>query len=127
MYIPEKEGKSRPVLHIIDAETRFNEASFLSKNRYNYYNLQSGILFIKRWSAIYIGFLECIMTDQGSVFISKEWKSNCDLEKIELIHRATESHNSLGLCEKHHSNLRMVYQKLRCDHPDVHCDIAVLK
>lgn len=123
MYLPDKTEKSRPVLHIVDAGTRFSAAAFLPK-------IDTTTIwhtFLKIWSTIYIGFPECILTDQGSVFISKEWNSNCDLAQIRLIHTGTESHNSLGLCEKYHSTLRTIFQKLRCDFPNLPCDIALAK
>ena len=123
MYLKDKKGTSRPVLHIIDAGTRFGAAAFLPKLDTNtIWNT-----FIKIWSTTYIGFPECMLTDQGSVFVSKDWKSNCSMAEIKLFHTGTESHNSLGLCQKYHSTLRTIYQKLRSDRPNLPCDIALSK
>lgn len=68
-----------------------------------------------------------MLTDQGSVFISKEWKSNFSLAEISLINKGAESHNSLRLCEKYHSTVRTIYQKLGPDHPYFPCGIALSK
>jgi len=74
---------------------------------------------------MYVGFPESMLTDQGSAFVSKEWKYNCELAEIELRHTGTESHNSLGSAETYHALLRRTYQKTRMDHPTVPVDVSL--
>ena len=123
MFLKDKKNRSRPVLHIIDAGTQFSSASFLKESSTNtVWNT-----FVKIWSSMYVGFPESLLTDQGSVFLSKEWAYNCETSEIKLHHTGTESHNSLGIGEKYHSTLRTIYQKGRCDHRDLPENIALAK
>ena len=59
-----------------------------------------------------------MLTDQGSVFVSKEWTTSCHSSNIDLRHTGTESHNSLGNGETYHAMLRRIYNKVRLEHPD---------
>ena len=121
---PGKRGtktRSFPVLHVVDAGTKFQNAVFLTKLDTN----SIWNTFVKMWASIYVGFPETMLTDQGSVFVSREWKYNCEVAQIELKHTGTESHNSLGAGETYHAILRVVYQKTRRDHPTVPCDVTL--
>ena len=121
---PGKRGtktRSFPVLHVVDAGTKFQNAAFLTKLDAN----SIWNTFVKMWASIYVGFPETMLTDQGSVFVSREWKYNCEVAQIELKHTGTESHNSLGAGETYHAILRVVYQKTRRDHPTVTCDVTL--
>lgn len=55
---------------------------------------------------MYFGMPTNMLVDQGSVFISDEWKYACELNKIQLVETGTESQNSLGAVEKFRSYLR---------------------
>ena len=57
-----------------------------------------------------------MLTDQGSVFMSKEWEYNCETASIELRHTGTDSHNSPGAGETYYALLRRVYRKTRHEH-----------
>lgn len=81
--------------------------------------------FLKIWATIYVGFPESLLTDQGSVFLSRDWKFNCELAEIELLHTGTESHNSLGAGETFHDYLRRVFQKSMADHKSVAPDVVL--
>lgn len=65
-----------------------------------------------------------MLTDQRSVFQSKELESDCDISEIRLMHSGTQTHNSLGLCEKYKCTLRKIYMKLKCDYWDTLSHIA---
>lgn len=74
----EQDCKQRPVLHVADACTKFQSATFLPF-------LDATTIsntFVKMWSAMYISFPESMLTDQGSVFVSKKWEYNCELAII---------------------------------------------
>lgn len=121
MYLSDSKGKSRPVLHVVDAGTRFSAAAFLPGSDVN----SVWNTFVKIWSTVYVGFPESFLTDQGSVFVAKEWEHNCETNDIKLRHTGTESHNSLGAGEKYHSTLRTIYQKVRTEHRNVPVDVAL--
>ena len=102
----------KPVLHVVDAGTKFQNAAFLlALDTTTIWNT-----FITIWASLYVGFPESMLTDQGSVFMSKEWEYNCETASIELRHTGTESHNSLGAGETYHALLRRVYSKTRHEH-----------
>lgn len=107
MFLPDRKKKTRPVLHIIDAGTRFRAAAFLTK--YDSQTLWN--TFVKIRSSVYVGFPESVLLDQGSVILSNEWSSNFELSGIKLFHSGTESHKSLGIGEKYHSTLRTIYRR----------------
>ncbi len=115
MFLSDDDGKSKPVLHIVDAGTKFQAAAFVPNSSVG------GVwnTFLRIWACAYIGFPESMLTDQGSVFVSHEWKYNCELMEIQLKHTGTESHNSFGAAETYHSILRRIYNKVRADFPNV--------
>jgi hypothetical protein len=82
--------------------------------------------FVRCWCAQYIGHPECLLTDQGSVFVSKDFHEKCNHADISLSHTGTASHNSLGLNEKMHAVLRNVYLKVSEDDPKVPPDDRLL-
>ena len=108
MFLKDKKGISRPVLHVIDAGTRFSAAQFLKASDVDTVRNE----FLRAWSSAYIGYPESMLTDQGSIFLSKEWRFSCDRVDISLQNTGTESHNSLGIREKYHSTLRTIYNKV---------------
>lgn len=58
-----------------------------------------------------------MLTDQGYVFLSKEWDYNCEQTVISLIKTGTECHSSLVIGEKYHSTFRTIYGKVLCHEP----------
>jgi hypothetical protein len=98
----------QPVLHVVDAGTTYQAAAFLpGEDSTTVWNT-----LIRCWSHCYVGHPQGILADQGSVFCSEEFKSNCAVHEIELRSTGTESHSSLGAGERYHDPLRRVYQKL---------------
>ncbi len=66
-----------------------------------------------------------MLTDLGSVFVSAEWKYNCELMDIHLKQTGTESHNSIGAGETYHSILRRIYNNVRTDFKSVSADTCL--
>jgi transposase InsO family protein len=66
-----------------------------------------------------------MLTDQGSVFLSRDWKASCAALEIPLRHTGTESHHSLGTGERFHAPLRRIYKKVFLDHPLVPPDVRL--
>jgi hypothetical protein len=105
----------KPVLHIVDVATTFSAANFLpAQDVSSVWNT-----FLTGWATLYIGFPECILADQGSVFMATHWKTACELSNIHLRHTGTESHNSLGSGERFHSPLRRIYEKISLEFPTI--------
>ena len=77
----------KPVLHVVDAGARFQAAAFLLKVD----TVSIWQTFLRIWATTYVGFPESVLTDQGSVFMSKEWAFNCASSGIQLRHTGTES------------------------------------
>ena len=97
-----------PVLSIVDAGTNFMSARFLTcVNTETIWNT-----FLYAWSLIYSSFSRKMLTDEGSAFISSEWKQNCANANIRLRHTGTESHNSLASGETYHAMIRRVFNKV---------------
>ena len=117
----EAKSKELPVLHIVDTGTKFQGAEFLTAlDTTTVWNT-----FVKMCATTYTGFPDSMLTDQGSVFVSKEWEYNCELAEIDLRHTGTESHNSLGAGETYHALLRRVYMKTVKDHPTLSIDMCL--
>lgn len=104
-----------PVLHIVDIGTNFSAARFLSgEDAKTIWNT-----FLYTWVSIYRGFRNEVLSDQGSVFTSKEWEARCAETEISVESTGTESHNSLGKGETYHALLRRVYNKVKLTHPQL--------
>lgn len=98
----------RPVLPFIDAGAKFNAARFINEQS----STAVWNTFIQCWTTKYVGKPNSMLIDQGSVFMSDEWKFACDLNGIELLATGAESHNSLGASESFHAYLRRTYNKV---------------
>lgn len=112
---------SKPILHVADRGTRFSAARYLRKaDAQTVWNT-----FVQSWSSLYIGYPESILTDQGSVFMSKEWNRMCLVSDIKVQSTGIEGHNSLNAGESLHASLRRFLRRLEMDHPDLKPDFAL--
>jgi hypothetical protein len=103
------------VVHIVDVATTFRAANFIpAQDVSSVWNT-----LLTGWETLYIGFTECILADQGSVFMATHWKTACELSNIHLRHTGTESNNSLGSGERFHSALRRIYEKISLEFPTI--------
>lgn len=123
MFAKDGRQKTRPLLHIKDARSRFSAAAFLKDSS----TTTIWNTFVRIWSSVYIEFPGSVLPDQGSVFLSREWKYNCECSRIYLLNTGTESHSSLGTAEKYHSTLRKMYRKVLFDHLKMPDGIALAK
>jgi hypothetical protein len=99
----------------VDSGTNFCAARFLeAENVGTVWNT-----FLEAWSLTYVGMPGSMLTDQGSFFVSADWKNACELVNVSLRHTGTESHNSLGAGEQIHSRIRTIYNKISAEHPDL--------
>ena len=115
MFLPSGEkNKKRPVLHIVNSGTRFSATSFLPEpaTAANVWNT-----YVRAWSTLYVGMPLSLLVDNGSVFVSSEWKYACNINSIQLQSTGIESHNSLSAGETYQAYLRRCYNKIRADFP----------
>ena len=119
--IPPSKKPNRPVLHIIDAGTRFNAATFMEGET----SAAVWNSFLKSWTTTYIGMPGSMLVDQGSTFLSDEWQHGCDLNHIELVTTGSQSHNSLGAGESYHAYLRRIYNKTQKSFPNIPDSVAL--
>jgi hypothetical protein len=112
---------TKPVLHIVDRDTTFSSAKFLRAcDRITVWNA-----FVQCWTSLYTGFPDSILTDQGSVFQSEDWKNACEGAGIILRSTGTESHNSLGVGERYHHPLRRIFEKISFDYQSLDQETAL--
>ena len=107
------EGK--PVLHIVDRDTKFSAAAFLKSETTD----ETWETLMRIWVSVYIGFPETIATDQGTQFQSERWKSLLLMAGIKHQSSGVQSQNALGVGERYHSCLRQIYRKVRQAKPTI--------
>lgn len=69
------------------------------------------------WSYVYVGPPDHLHVDQGSSFISSEFKSNATAEGIEVVEAPIENPESMSHTERYHGPFRNAFDKLRKDLP----------
>lgn len=112
---------SKPVLHIVDKDTKFSAAAFLRNETTD----EAWNVYMRSWVLAYIGFSDIIATDQGPQFKSSRWKSLLLTAGIKHKPSGVQSHNAIGVGERYHSFLRQIYRKVRCEHPNVENQYAL--
>ncbi len=113
--------QTRLALYIVEAVTHFNAARFLPVE-------STGAIwntFLKIWACMYVGMPNSMLADQGSAFLSDEWRHACELNSIHLIPTGTESHNSLGSGEAYHAYLRWTFNEIQEESPSVTDDVLL--
>ena len=113
--------KGRPLLHIVDTHTRFQNAILLKgESAQDVWDA-----FVEGWASVYIGYPNRIRSDRGSVFTSKFWRGVTSLHGIDIQLSGVESHNSIGVGERYHAPLRQVFDKVMTDHPSLDPEVAL--
>lgn len=109
---------NRPVCHLVDQATHFSAATFLR----NQTTKTIWDCISKMWMRVYLGPPDFLSVDQGSSYVSKQMKSNCQAEGITLREAPIENPGSIGVVERYHAPLRAAYEKLRSDLPRENSD-----
>lgn len=97
-----------PVLHVIDEATHFMSACWLRKVSSK--EVWNGLL--RCWSNTYLGPPDFLRIDQGSQFVSSEFKSTADTARIQILETPIECPGSMSHIERYHGPLRVAYEKL---------------
>lgn len=105
----------RPVLSVIDRDTRFLPCIILSQ--LNAAAIWDGIL--RAWSLRYLGHPKVIRTDEGSNFVAAEVQAWAGEAGVVLHAVGVERASSMGLGEQIHHPLRSSFLKLKSENPTV--------
>ncbi|KAI1001374.1 hypothetical protein K3495_g6825 [Podosphaera aphanis] len=113
-YITE-DGKARPVLHVLDEATRFQNGEFLE----NETNKEVWETLKTCWIDTYVGSPDKIVTDAGKNFTSKEFQYNAGTLSITVKTIQVEAYNSIGMVERYHEPVRRAYFIIREELPSL--------
>lgn len=103
--------KGKPVLHLVDEATHYMAAVFLR-------NLKSETIWraiLKCWSHVYVGPPEFLHIDQGSSFISQQFRASAEVEGIQIHEAPIENPASMSHTERYHGPLHNAFIKLKSD------------
>lgn len=103
MYLEHK-----PVLHVVDAATRFSAARFLS----DVSTTSVWAAFVECWASVYVGLPNRIRVDRGSCF-GDNFYTIAIGANIDVARSGIEAHSSLGIGERYHQPLRNTYRKAK--------------
>jgi hypothetical protein len=120
MYLETPEG-TKPVLHVMDRDTRFHAARFLL-------SISAPSVWealVECWIHMFSGMPNTLLVDQGSQLRSDEFKGITQQAGISLRHTGIEAHSSLGLLERYHDAIRRTYDKVRLEDPHVRPSMAL--
>ena len=110
------------VLHIVDKDTQFSSAAFLSHGETTE---DVWHIYMTLWVIPYGGYSTEIQVYQGPQFTSDNWKSLLAAAGIRMEELGVESHNALGIGERYHSFLRQIYRKVRAQFPAIAKEYAL--
>jgi Reverse transcriptase (RNA-dependent DNA polymerase) len=97
-----------PILHVVDEATHFASASWLK----NMTTRETWNTFMRCWSHVYMGPPEFLRIDQGTNFVSQEFKSLARAADVGILETPVESPASMTHVERYHGPLRDAYEKL---------------
>lgn len=105
--------QKRPILNVVDVDTRYSAASFLDGESTE----DVGEPSLLCWVSTYMGYPDIVKGDSGSVFTSRKWNKLADNVGVAIEITPVESSNSTGVGERIHDPLRRIYHKIHRDHP----------
>lgn len=74
-------------------------------------------LIVDLWITVFTGYPNIIAHDEGPQFTAKHFQASCSQIGIISKETPTQSQSSLSICERYHSIIRKVYNKLKEDFP----------
>ena len=110
-----------PILHIVDEATRFQAGRWLLNisAKHTWETLQAC------WIDTYLGPPDCITTDAGKNFISREFTEYASTLSIRIKAVPVEAHNSIGMVERYHGPVRRIYQIICTELPHATREVAL--
>lgn len=116
---------SRPVLFVSCKDTAYGATIFVKSRTKNPTTEQIWEAFLHSWVLPYVGMPDCITTDRGTQFTSKDFSFHLSASGVEQRFTGVESHHSLGANERAHHTIRRIYNKVRRDHPKITQELAL--
>jgi transposase InsO family protein len=106
---------SRPVLTLVDRDTRYAAAKFLTSTTAEALWEQLQLM----WTTTYIGAPDILKVDRGSNFQSAYFQTSLAAVGIRSHAAGVEAAHQLGTGERFHGTLKRLYSKVRADHPNM--------
>jgi hypothetical protein len=103
MYI-----RQQPVLHVVDEATHFAAAMFMK----NVSAKETWRLLTRCWSHVYMGPPDYLRVDQGTNFVSNEFRSLAETSSIRILEAPVECPSTMSHVERYHGPLRITFEKL---------------
>lgn len=108
-------------MHIIDTHTNYRSAEFVKSKA----STDLWDCLIRCWATIFVGYPTKIILDHETAFNRSEFRGTASEADIFLQFSGVESHNSVGVGEKYHGPLRIVYNKIIYEHSLVDRETAL--
>ena len=102
-----------PILHLVDEEKHFAAATFLK----NVFSKESWNAVMKCWCLVHMVPPDYLRIEQGSNFVSKEFRAPASASGIEILEAAVENPSTMKNVERYHGSLRTAFERLHCDIP----------
>lgn len=99
----------KPIIHILEEATLLFGAKFLKKQS----SRELWLAISKLWSQVYVGSPDFIHVDQGTNFVSEQFKACYEAECIRIIEAPIESPATKSHVEIYHPPSRAAGLKLR--------------
>ncbi|CRK29788.1 hypothetical protein BN1723_003653 [Verticillium longisporum] len=104
----------KPVLHVIDASTGFQSATFIPN-----FTARATWEALKRcWLDTYLGPPDVVTVDAGTNFASAEFRAEARLLGMTCHQIPVEAHWSIGKVESYHKPIRRAYEILKAESRD---------
>ena len=99
----------KPVVHMVDVATHFTAARFIRKQS----SAEVWKAIRRMWTLLYCGPPDYLAVDQGSNYISSEFKDAARQDGIKIREAPIETPGSIGIVERYHTPLRRAYLTIR--------------
>lgn len=99
----------KKVLYYVDESTYFGSASILPSMKLS--DVWTALL--KCWSLVYLGPPDYLCVDQGSNFVSEEFKASAMADGVAGMEAPVESPGTMSHVEMYHGPLRSAYLKIK--------------
>ncbi len=111
----------RPVLHVIDTHTLFQNGVFIKSKKSE--DLWKSL--IDCWFTVFIGYPSVIRLDREPSFDSQLFRTVAKDQGITLQFSGIEAQNSIGVGERYHAPLRRVFLKIRQQYPRLESEVCL--
>eukprot|EP00170_Pyropia_yezoensis_P000911 contig_4190_g913 len=111
----------RPALHVVDKDTNFCAACFLTGET----TKAMWAVYMDLWVCPYVGHPGILHVDSAPQLRSAAWKALTHSAGTQLVISGVKSLNELGSREGYHEYLKNVYSCIRLEHPGLSKESAL--